>query len=206
MNAKFQRCSSAICILVFAASPSLGDETSDTIKKADALYNQGRLGKAYTELENAAASIARQLEGRFAKTFPAPPKGWAARPARSPVSGKRKLGYGIRLHRNYSKTESRGVVKTQLIVDDQSLIVRMARYRSNPKSLARQNYRRISAPGGGDAFIRFHKGRKVGDAFVLIADRIYISIFAQRVDDPAIMTTLLSQWDYARLKKLADLK
>ena len=206
MTARFQRLHAAVCILVMATAPAFGDQTSDSIKKADALYNQGRLGKAYTELENAAASIARQLEGRFAKTFPAPPKGWAARPAKSPIKGKRKLGYGIRLHRNYSKTEGRGAVKTQLIVDDQSLIVRMARYRSNPASLKRQNYKRISVPGGGEAFIRFHKASKVGDVFVVMADRIYISIFAQRVDDPAIMTKLLSQWDYALLKRLAGVK
>lgn len=73
-----RRFSAAIFVLAFAAAPALADDTAAAIRKAEKLYRQGNLGKAFDELEEATTLVARQLSVQYAKTFPPAPSGWRA--------------------------------------------------------------------------------------------------------------------------------
>jgi len=202
MNMTLRHCCAAICILCLAGAPALADETTDAMKKAQAFYRQGNLGKAYKQLEEAAAEIMHRLATLYAKIYPAAPQGWTLPPHKSSAKkSMRGLGRGILLIRHYRQNAGGGVATAQMIVDDRGIVAGLIDVLSNPATVKRMKGTWVPIEGGGKAIVTFNEARKRGNIRLLVARRFYITITARNIESRAFLTSLLSAWDFAGLKK-----
>ncbi|MDH3234924.1 MAG: hypothetical protein OEQ29_15495 [Alphaproteobacteria bacterium] len=191
-----------MCILCLVGAPALADATSDAIKKAQVLYRQGKLGKSYTQLEEAAAAILQRMATQYARTYAAAPAGWTL-PPYTPSSKKikRQLGRGILLIRHYRQNTGSGVATAQMIIDNRGVVAGLIDVLSNPATVKRMKGTWVPIAGGGKAIVTYNASRKRGDIRLLVARRFYITITARNIESRAFLTNLLSSWDFAGLRK-----
>lgn len=198
-----------ICVLALAAAPWLAaapaaaDDTTEAIRRAESFYKQGKLGEAFTQLEEAATLVARRLSAEYARTFSPTPAGWRAEAAQYSTKGKVWIGRGLSVRQNFFEKDGKGVLTAQLIVDDQGIIEAIRRIKSAPAHAKAAKRTLVPVAGAGDAFVKFDQSRGVGDLYVFVAGRFYITITGQRVENRAFLTNLLSAWDFAGLKRAA---
>ena len=145
----------------FVAPAARADDTAIAIGKAETHYRKGRLGKAFTQLEEAATLVARQLAARYAETFPAAPSGWTAKPVSSSAEGKRRLGRDVILDQKYSQNGGEGEMTAQLfVVGSQTLVSVIKGLRG---AEARRTERTIvPIHGAGKAFVKFDESSGTG--------------------------------------------
>ena len=191
-----------IGILCLAGTPALADATTDAMTKAQVLYRQGKLGKSYNQLEEAAAAILQRLVSQYAKTYAAAPAGWTLPPHKpSTKKIKRQMGRGILLIRHYRQNIGGGVVTAQMIIDNRGVVAGLIDVLSNPATVKRMKGTWVPIAGGGKAIVTYNASRKRGDIRLLVARRFYISITASNIESQAFLTNLLSSWDFAGLRK-----
>jgi hypothetical protein len=196
----------AVSILCFAGAPALADGTTDAMRKAEALYREGQFGKAYHQLEDAAADIAHRLSALYAKTYPAAPAGWSVPPYRLPKKeARRGIGRGVQLVRHYRQNRGRGIATAQLIADDRGLITALAGALQNPEAVKRMKGAWVPIKAVGKAIVAFDGERKRGDIRLLYADRFYITITARHIESRDFLIGLLAAWDFAGLRKASGL-
>jgi len=194
--------SAVICIMCLAGAPALADTATDAMKKAQTHYRQGQLGKAYRQLEEAAAEIMHRLASSYAKTYPAAPTGWTLPPHKSSAKkSMRGLGRGILLIRHYRQNAGGGVATAQMIIDDRGIVAGLIDVLSNPATVKRMKGTWVQIEGGGKAITTYNASRKRGNIRLLVARRFYISITASNIESRAFLTNLLSSWDFAGLKR-----
>jgi hypothetical protein len=190
------------CLLSVFAAPALADQATDAMKKAEALYRQGQLGKSYRQLEEAAAEIAYKLTGDYAKTYPPAPKGWSVPPyQRSKQRIRRGLGRGILLIRHYRERGGKGIATVQLIADDRGLVAALAIALRNPRAVKRMKGKWVPIKDVGRAVVTYSESRQRGDIRLLYAKRFYLTITARHIPNRDFLVNLLSAWDFAGLRK-----
>jgi len=199
--------SAALCALCLSAAPVSADPTTDAMKKAQAFYRQGELGKAYKALEAAAGEISFRLAKQYAATYAPAPKGWTLPPDKSLEKRvKRQLGRGILLIRHYRQNGGKGIATAQMIADDSGVVASLVETLSNPETVKRMKGEWVEIKGAGKAILEYYPSRKWGTIRLLLHRRFYISITAQRVENKAFLVNLLSSWDFAALKKASGAK
>lgn len=202
----FRNAAAVMCIVCLAGAPALADATTDAMKKAQALYRQGKLGKSYTQLEEAAAAILHRLVTQYAKTYAPAPAGWTLPPHKSSSRKiKRQMGRGILLIRHYRQNAGGGVATAQMIIDDRGVVAGLIDVLSNPATVKRMKGTWVQIEGGGKAITTYNASRKRGNIRLLVARRFYISITASNIESRSFLTNLLSSWDFARLRKTGGL-
>lgn len=198
---KLRRHLVAVCLLSLSVTPAFADKATDAIDKAKALYEQGNIGKAYSELQIATTFVGRKLRVLLEKTFPATPAGWKTRPTRSNnQAGLFMMSQGFTMTRRYRQDGGRGQVTAQLIVDN-PMITTMAGLFSNPAMATRMNYDRQQIDGVGEAWVKFQDQRKRGEVVLVLAGRIFIKITGRNIENADVLVKLISTWDIASLKK-----
>jgi hypothetical protein len=194
--------SAALCALCLSAAPAAADPTTDAMKKAQAFYRQGELGKAYKALETAAGEISVRLAKQYSASYPPPPEGWTLPPDKSLEKRvKRQLGRGILLIRHYRQSGGKGIATAQLIADDSGLVAALVKSLSNPATVKRMKGEWVEIANGGKAIVEFYPARNWGTIRLLVSRRFYITISARHVESKAFLVNLLSTWDFAALKK-----
>ena len=209
MSASIRNLCAAICVTVFVTGPAQSDETTAAVSKAKTLYRQGSFGKAFNQLETARTLIARRLSARYAETLPPAPNGWRAKAALYSTKGTHRVGRGLVLYRHYYQNGGKGVATVQVNIDQQALIetVQEQKRQSQPERHAAGAKRRlVRVKGVGNAFVKFSDWRGIGNLNTMVAGRFYITVSARNVKSQAFLTTLLSSWDFAALKRTAGVK
>lgn len=199
------RIGAAFFVLLLATVPALADETTDALKRAKASYRHGNMSKTYAQLEAAATLIVRRLSEQYAKTLPPAPQGWRAEPVSFRTKGKHRIGRGLVLRRNYFEKGGRGVATVQVNIDQQNLIESAKSRGSNKKHAAAARRTLVPVKGAGHGFIKFDRSRGVGNIYAYVSNRIYITVTARNIKSQDFLTRLLSNWDYAGLKRTAGL-
>lgn len=195
----------ALGLILPLSSPAVADEATDAMKRADGFYRRNELGKAYKQLENAAAVIARRLSDRYAKAFPSAPAGWRAEPVASTARTKVQLGRGMVLSQLFT-TAGKGVARVQMIADDRGIIAGMIENIQRLNKSGRRTSAPIAIEGGGTAYLHYKAGARTAFIGLLVERRFYITVRANRVADPdKIVTSLLAGFDYAALRKAGGL-
>jgi len=199
----------SICLLTLVAvsalstQAALADNTTTAIREAETHYRQGNLGKAFTQIEEAATLIARRVAARYAKTFPAAPSGWTAKPVSASIDGKRRAGRGVILTRKYSENGGKGAMTAQLFVVGNPALASVIRGLKGAE--ARRTKRSIvPIDGAGDGFVKFDETRRTGNIFIFTGRAIYITIHARNIESRASLIRVLSAWNFAALKKMTS--
>lgn len=195
----------AACLVCLTTTPAFADKATDAMDKAKALYEQGDLGKTYTELQIATSLVGRKLTALFARTFPAAPDGWKTRKTRSSNRAGVMMAQGFVMNRRYTQDGGRGRVNAQLIIDN-PMITAMAGMFSNPAMAARMNYDRVQIEGGGEAWVKYEEDRKRGEVVLVLAGRVFIKLSGRNIESQDILSKLISTWDFAVLKKTVGLQ
>jgi len=192
----------ALCILCVSALPALADPATDAMKKAEVLYRQGKLGKAYLQLEEAATEIADKLSADYAETYPPAPKGWTVPPyKRSKQKIRRSLGRGILLIRHYRESGGKGIATVQMIADDRGLVAALVGALQNEATVKRMKGTWVNIKDAGRAIMTYSEDRNRGEIRLLYAERFYLTITARHIPNRAFLVNMLSSWDFAGLKK-----
>jgi hypothetical protein len=203
----FRTVSAAACMLCLAVAPAVADPTTDAMKKAQAFYNKGELGKAYKQLEAAAGEISFRLAKQYSATYPAAPNGWTLPPDNTLEKRvKRQLGRGILLIRHYRQTGGKGIATAQLIADDRGIVAALVESLNNPATVKRMKGEWVEIPGGGKAIVEFYPARNWGTIRLLVSRRFYITITARHIEGKSFLVNLLSAWDFAALKTASGAK
>jgi hypothetical protein len=201
----------AILLVVLAAgavpgvSEAVADETTTTIRKAETLYRQGKLGKAFTRLEEAATLVGRKLAAEYAKTFPPALPGWRAEGVQSSTKGRVRIGRGLSIRQNFFEKGGKGVLTAHLIVDDQGIIAAIKALKPAPQHAKRVKRSMVPVKGAGTGFVKFDGARGVGDVYIFVADRFYITVSGHDLANERVLTGFLASWNFAGLKRAAGI-
>lgn len=117
--------------MLLGPAPALADEIEDQINQALQLYQDGKLSKALSELEFAAAQLRQKKAEALGEVFPKDVAGWKAQKVKTEAMGAAMFGVGVSAAQNYRQESGSGRVEIK-IVTDSPLLQSVAMMMNNP--------------------------------------------------------------------------
>ena len=172
------------------------DNVVSTIREAMRQYEKGDFSDAVSNLNYAAQLILQKKSERMTDLLPDPPPGWKAEDAKSQAVGAEMLGGGIAISRNYGRGQSS--VHLEVIAD--SPMMQSVLLMTSNSVLAGAGGGKLETVKGNKAVIRYDKGERKGEVYVVVDTRFLVIIKGKRVnrDDLELFANII---DYERLLK-----
>jgi len=196
----------AVLLITFSA-PAFADKVTDAMDSGRKFYDDKRLSKAIRELRFAIVQMSKRLSEAYQATMPPPPDGWKMRKARRRGNaGGIFAAAGTIITRDYIREGGRGRLTVQLAVDSPMVQIFAAMF-ANPQVAAAGGFERLSVRGvREEAMIKFNPDTKRGEAMLMLAGRILISVKGRRIENDRVFRDLLEGWNYKALKKVAEIQ
>ena len=171
-----------------------GDNVVSTIREATRQYEKGDFSEAVSNLNYAVQLILQKKSERMTGLLPDAPPGWKAEDAKSQAVGAEMLGGGIAISRNYGKGQS----SVHLEIIAESPMMQSVLMMTSNSVFASASGGKLETVKGNKAVIRYDKGERRGEVYVVVDTRFLVIIKGKRVnrDDLELFANII---DYERL-------
>jgi hypothetical protein len=194
--------------LILSLVPAAGhaDEVTDRLERARKHYEEGRIGKASTELQWAMVRMRVRLEALARESLPPTPSGWRvdSTPTNSP-----NAGFGVYIVLNYrSELPPVSHVSVQVAIDALQMLGQCSNFALlNPMFAELQGYTAIDIPGlANPALLRVNEAQRFAEGLITVPGRICIYMRGTGASPGEVVRTLLVGWNVKRLKETFDIQ